>query len=206
MPLDSTYRELTYPDGKLMVAATAPRTRVHGPGTRFSLWLQGCLKRCTGCINPQMLAETSPNAILTTPEELLRQIRQARDSVAQVKGLTLHGGEPTLQARNLAPVLEQLRAETPQMNILMFTGYDLEELRALNNEAVNRLLATVDTVIDNPFEITLFDPLLVRGSTNQKIHHLTDALQGADFSRHWAERILAPDREIQTGVSLTTAQ
>ena len=29
------------------------KTRSLGPGKRFAIWMQGCAKRCKGCINPE---------------------------------------------------------------------------------------------------------------------------------------------------------
>jgi anaerobic ribonucleoside-triphosphate reductase activating protein len=201
---NENFEEIVLADGAVNVAAFLPCVRSHGPGRRVSLWVQGCLKRCAGCINPTMLAAESTESTVMPPKELLRKIHQARDSVSEVRGITLHGGEPTLQARNLAPLLEVIRGETPEMNVLMFTGYPIEFLRALKNDAVNRLLANVDTVIDGPYENANRDSKRVAGSTNQRIHHLTDKLVGSDFTRHGVETVslLSSGELVQTGANV----
>ncbi|MFA6521689.1 MAG: 4Fe-4S single cluster domain-containing protein [Candidatus Gracilibacteria bacterium] len=192
------FKNLTYPESSLSVAAVFPSVKTHGPGNRFSLWLQGCLQRCDGCINQHMQGLEGGN--LMNQQELLEQIRSARDGIWRVRGITLHGGEPMLQASALAPVLEQLHDESPEFNVLLFTGYELAFLREQNSAAINRLLACVDTAIDGQFIAAQQDNELIRGSTNQQIIHLTDTLRNADFSRKGVETIL------RLGANLTVAE
>ena len=79
------------------------------------------------------------------------------------------------------------------MNILIFSGYTLEELKAFNSEGINELLVLTDTLIDGVFLKDQFDNELVRGSKNQRIHHLGDKrLSGRDFARNGRELILHP--------------
>jgi anaerobic ribonucleoside-triphosphate reductase activating protein len=87
------------------------------------------------------------------------------------------------------------------MNVLLFTGYTIEFLRGLGSEAIAKLLANIDTVIDGPFNAAKKDDQLVRGSTNQRIIHLTPALEGADFSRRGTETILdlAGEQMVESG-------
>lgn len=198
-----TYRERVFPDGQIHIAGMHPYTEAHGPGMRFSLWTQECPFTCGHCINPGMIPERSETSRLIKPEDLLFEIRQARDSVMEVRGITLQGGEPTIQARNLAPVLEQIRREDPSMDVLLFTGFELDFLRAQFNEALTRLLDCVDTVIDGQYEHDNRDPELIRGSKNQRIHHLSEAHVGADFGRRGQEeQFSTTGKLIRSGVTI----
>lgn len=178
------YRPTTYPEGKVNVAAFDPTTRAHGPGERFAIWTQGCAINCVGCGNPHMLEAREQD--LMTPEQLIFLIGQAVTCVRPIEGITLMGGEPMEQAQALAPIIEQVRAQHG-LNVLTFTGFTLKKLRALQNEWVNRLLKATDTLIAGPFVQRKLDPSSIVGSTNQRVHHLTDALNGRDFARKHAE-------------------
>ena len=39
----------------LNIANIVEATEAEGPGLRFVVWVQGCLKRCQGCCNPELL-------------------------------------------------------------------------------------------------------------------------------------------------------
>ena len=38
---------------KLISHALIPNSKVNGPGSRTTLWTQGCTKACPGCFNPE---------------------------------------------------------------------------------------------------------------------------------------------------------
>lgn len=195
------YQEITYPNGYINVANFMPFTRAHGPGNRFSLWLQGCLKRCVGCINGHML--NIKTAKLMSKDQILTEIYRARDSVINVNGITLQGGEPTLQARNLMPIIEDVKMKQKNpMNVLLFTGYTIDFLQSLHNQAVNDLLSLSDTIIDGEYEEDKKDYELIRGSTNQKIIFTTDALKTANFKRKAQEYGIENKKE---GISYITS-
>ncbi len=168
----------------LNVAAFEPCTKVHGPGTRFALWLQGCPLRCTGCTNPEML-DVDKEAQRVSPREVNVLIRKAMECVLPMEGITVMGGEPTSQAEALFPVLKY--AQQAGLNSLVFSGFTLGQLRNRRDPAIEDLLGLTDTLIDGPYIAALQDPELIRGSTNQQIIHLTDALERRDFSRRNGE-------------------
>ena len=57
-------------------------------------------------------------------------------------------------------------------DILIYTGYRLEELRALNSESVNGILDSAAVVVDGAYIEDLNDNSVLRGSSNQQIHIL----------------------------------
>ena len=177
------WEDLSRSDGQLNMYRYEVKTRVNGPGERFSLWLQGCLKRCPGCINAHML-EISEVSQLISPEQIVEIITSTRNTVMETEGLTVQGGEPFLQAKNLALLLEILTQELPDFNVLVFSGYTLEELQSFHSEDVSRVLAQTDTLIDGTYQRALRSLSTVAGSTNQRIHHLGKRrLSDRDFTR-----------------------
>lgn len=160
----------------LRVAQTVRCTEAEGPGRRFALWFQGCPLRCPGCCNPEMLSfeggtVASVAAILSQAEEA------ARDE--GVEGITLLGGEPLAHAAGAAVLARALHARG--LTVMVFTGYVLEEARALPDPAVAELLAHTDILVDGPY---LRDQPETRrrwiGSANQRIHFLTDRYRADD--------------------------
>ncbi|MET8751004.1 4Fe-4S single cluster domain-containing protein [Streptomyces sp. NPDC004667] len=163
----------------LNVAATRVGTEALGPGLRSVLWVQGCPFRCAGCMSPDWIPErpARPAEPASLAAELLGDPR--------VDGLTFSGGEPMLQAAGLAEVA-RLAREDRELSVICFTGYRLERLRsAPPSPGVAALLSEVDVLIDGRYVAALDDGRGLRGSANQRIHHLTRRLAdcGYDFAR-----------------------
>ncbi|MFE3325931.1 4Fe-4S single cluster domain-containing protein [Streptomyces sp. NPDC059176] len=162
----------------LNVAATRIGTEALGPGMRSVVWVQGCPFRCPGCMSPDWI-----------PERPARRA-DARELAAEllvdpvVDGLTFSGGEPMLQAAGLAEVA-RLARERRDVSLVCFTGYRIERLRARPpTPGVPELLAAVDVLVDGRYVAALDDGRGLRGSTNQRVHHLTSRLAdcGYDFA------------------------
>jgi anaerobic ribonucleoside-triphosphate reductase activating protein len=159
---------------QLNIAALAGSTHALGPGARAVIWVQGCPLHCRGCIAPEWIPFAP--AMVMTPEELL-----ARLDLDQISGITFSGGEPMEQAAGLAAVARLARA-TKELNFICFTGYRYERLvENPPNEGVPELLAMLDVLIDGPYIQQLNDSLGLRGSSNQRVIHLTSRLQGHDL-------------------------
>ena len=155
---------------KLNVAAVAGRTQALGPGTRAVVWVQGCPFRCKGCLAPDWIP--SDPALLLSPEEILERI-----DLDQITGLTFSGGEPMAQASGLA-ALARLARRKKDLDVICFTGFRYEQLLIHPPDpGVPELLAEVDVLIDGPFVQQLADVRGLRGSSNQRIIHLTPRLR-----------------------------
>ena len=81
-----------------------------GPGLRLVVFLQGCPFRCLYCANPDTIDPASPDAVSTSVDEILKMAVEQKPFFGKRGGITFSGGEPTLQARELIPLLERLRA------------------------------------------------------------------------------------------------
>lgn len=200
-----SWRDTSDVSGDLRVHAIHSFTNVHGPGNRFSVWLQGCLKRCPGCSNQAMLPLESVSQQMISPEQLVADFVKARNSVLNPEGVTIQGGEPFVQAKALSKFLQKLKAADSEVNILLFTGYLLENLRHSVSEDVQSILSLCDTIIDGPFEVGQLDNNLVRGSTNQRLNHETPVLETRDFGRKGREHSFSSGSSeiIETGIKIT---
>jgi anaerobic ribonucleoside-triphosphate reductase activating protein len=161
------------PAGMINVAATCASTRALGPGLRAVVWVQGCPFRCPGCIAPDWIPERP--ARLAAPADLAGELLADPD----VTGVTFSGGEPMAQAAGLAAVIRHARRQR-DLTLICFTGYRLAELRAGRGDpGVPDLLEETDVLIDGRYVAARNDNRGLRGSSNQRVHHLTGRMAGA---------------------------
>jgi anaerobic ribonucleoside-triphosphate reductase activating protein len=159
----------------LNIAASCVGTKTLGPGLRSVVWVQGCPFRCTGCISPQWIPEKDNR--LVTVDILVNELL----ADPNISGFTFSGGEPFLQAAGLASLISTARVKR-DLSLICFTGYRLGDLESLAaNPGIWDLLSQIDVLIDGPYDKELNDNRGLRGSSNQKIHHLTDRLKDYDF-------------------------
>jgi anaerobic ribonucleoside-triphosphate reductase activating protein len=157
----------------LRVAQLVPRTEAEGPGHRFAVWLQGCPLRCPGCCNPEMFAFERGTPVPV--EALVQRVLSTPD----LEGLTLLGGEPFSQPGPAALLCERVRQAG--LSTLAFSGYTLAELHAQAHPDVERLLASLDLLVDGRYERE--QPETRRrwiGSRNQVLHFLTSRYSPED--------------------------
>lgn len=159
----------------LNVAATRVGTHALGPGRRSVVWVQGCPFRCPGCLAPEWIPDRA--ARHAHPAELADELL----ADPGVTGLTLSGGEPMTQAGGLAALVRAARGRR-DLSVICFTGYRLERLRARPPApGVTELLGLLDVLIDGRYVAGLDDGKGLRGSSNQRVHHLTPRLAGCGY-------------------------
>ena len=180
----------------LNVAHYVPGTQRLGPGNRAVIWVQGCHRRCPGCIAPEWL-EFKPNRLIS-PRQLADQILS---KPGIIDGLTFSGGEPMEQAAGLALLAQMTRQQRPDLNIICFSGYRHEQLiNSPPNAGVAALLAEIDILVDGTYIKEQNDGIGMRGSRNQRFLHLSPRMQDVrleDFPRGVEIQI------DETGISLT---
>lgn len=137
---------------------------VLGPGKRAGIWVQGCGCACPGCIVPDSWSDDGG--------EVYSVVELADWVLAQpdVEGITFSGGEPMDQAGVLAELVRLVRQQR-DLGVVCYTGFVLERL---DDPVHVALLERVDLLIDGPYVQTLHADLLWRGSSNQRLHLLTD--------------------------------
>lgn len=139
--------------------------QVLGPGNRIGLWLCGCNRACKGCSNPELWVQHEELEI--DVQDVVSLIRKITES-HKVDGFTFSGGEPFLQADELVVLLSHL---TPiSTDILIYTGYRLEELRELHSKSINSIIDSTAVIIDGAYIEDLNNDSVLRGSSNQQIH------------------------------------
>ena len=134
---------------------------VLGPGRRFVVWVQGCFRKCPGCMSP--VTWDPEGGTLYDTATLAERFRKSGCSE-----LTISGGEPFLQPEALAEFIRF--AGNP--GVIVYTGFLYEEL--LERPDAAALLKVCDMLVDGPFMEDLRDGKNLRGSSNQRAILLTD--------------------------------
>lgn len=143
---------------QIRIAGLVPESFVDGDGIRFAIFMQGCLRNCAGCQNPE--THSLDGGRLMDTDEIISEIKKN----PLLDGITLTGGEPLLQL-DAANELAQA-AKIFGLSVWLYTGYTFEELPP---EAAT-LLENVDVIIDGAFIESQRDlDLQFRGSRNQRI-------------------------------------
>ena len=179
----------------LNIATRIPCTSVEGPGFRYALWVQGCDIGCIGCCTQKLLPFVRRQIISSS--EIVLEIERARE-LHGIEGVTFLGGEPTYQAKGLAEIAASCQLQG--LSVMLFTGFQLGQLRQRNLPGVEFLLRHTDVVVDGPFVADRRDTRRNWvGSENQKFHYLTHryepSIETSDDNRPAIEvRIRLDDR------------
>lgn len=147
---------------KFNIAYIKLSTKTEGPFNRCCIWFQGCNLHCKGCCN-ENLQSFIPNHIVSL-EELISIVNKAKENF-DIEGVTLSGGEPSLQTG-----LIEFNKELHKMNlgIIMFSGLNKIQLS-------QDLVQSVDLLIDGPFiENKLDTKRILLGSTNKNLSFITE--------------------------------
>jgi anaerobic ribonucleoside-triphosphate reductase activating protein len=108
-------------------------------------------------------------------------------SCSNIDGITVSGGEPFEQPAALTQILAAVKASGK--NTWVYTGYPFEDLVSRDDEAIDRMLACVDVLVDGPYKRDQAGLFLFRGSANQRIIRLTDAIPQEELEKNEASRI-----------------
>lgn len=140
---------------------------VLGPGKRVGIWVCGCRRGCKGCSNPE-LWEQRPEYEVTVDGimDLVSRIIESHE----IDGFTISGGEPMDQPEALSQLLPRLLEYSK--DILTYTGYRIEELKARKDPNTDAALSQIAVLIDGEYREEENTDVLLRGSTNQRIHIL----------------------------------
>ena len=164
----------------LRVGHILPNARIYGPGTRYTIWLQGCSLGCKGCWNKQFWPEDSGKKIGV--DEIITEIK-----LLDVEGITLLGGEPLQQPEAVMELIN----ETKKIGktVFLYTGYTKNEMSDLMKECAENS----DILIAGRYVEKLRDlHLRWRGSSNQIIEFPTGV---------YGELDLADVRELEVHIS-----
>ncbi len=80
-----------------------------GPGIRLVIFTQGCQFRCVYCHNPDTQALETKEMKTIETKEIIELLEKERAYFGQTGGLTISGGEPTLQATALIELFKECK-------------------------------------------------------------------------------------------------
>lgn len=135
---------------------------VLGPGNRVGIWLNGCDRNCIGCISPEL--QTYDKSKEVSVNEIVRMIHRID---APIDGFTISGGEPFYNPEALYALVQSLTGICD--DILIFSGYTIEELKEKNEGCIDAVIDTCAALIDGAYVKDLNDGKGLRGSANQRI-------------------------------------
>jgi len=159
---------------EIRLAGVVPESIVDGPGYRLAVFVQGCPHACPGCHNPG--THDANGGYMGDTDEIIAQMGKN----PLVRGVTLTGGEPMLQAAALLEVANA--AKERGMSVWCYTGFTLEALLRENNPDRAALLGAVDVLVDGPYiahERSL--DLLYCGSRNQRLIDMKRTLEAGEI-------------------------
>jgi len=147
----------------MRLAGIIPESIVDGPGVRFVVFAQGCPHHCPGCHNPQTWDIEGGKE--RTMQEIRKMLRKRK---SKLRGITISGGEPFLQAVEMAELARE--AKKIDLDVVTYTGYLYEDLLSLERPGIQELLEVTDLLVDGQFQQELKDiALAFRGSSNQRL-------------------------------------
>ena len=152
-----------------------------GPGIRFVIFLQGCLFRCLYCHNPDTLARIGGHEL--SPQELLKKMLKYKNYFGKNGGLTVSGGEPLLQAKELS-LLFSLVQEAGISTALDTNGYCFDD-------DVKTVLSYTDLVLLDVKHIDSEKHKVLTGQENKEVLFFADYLEKNNIP-FWLRYVLVP--------------
>ncbi len=153
-----------------------------GPGLRYVVFLQGCPFRCLYCANPDTIDAVGESRE-TSIDYIVEQAVSMKPFFGRHGGVTFSGGEPTVQAAALIPLVERLKAAGIHVC--------LDSNGGVWNAEVERLLGLADLVL---LDVKQFNParhLQLTGRENTQTLRTAEWLEqhGHPF---WLRYVLVP--------------
>lgn len=154
-----------------------------GPGIRLVVFAQGCQFRCVYCHNPDTQDLETGEMKLLSVEQILAILEKGRGYYGTNGGLTVSGGEPTLQATELLALFRACKQQ----------GFHtcLDTCGAVFDQTVQQLYDLTDIIL---LDVKHIDPLwhqCVTGANNHAV------LQNAAYREQtgktmWLRYVLVP--------------
>ncbi|MFH7028565.1 MAG: 4Fe-4S single cluster domain-containing protein [Heteroscytonema crispum UTEX LB 1556] len=169
---DPYLTKIEVPAGYLNIMGYIDESEVNGPGCRAVVWVQGCLRECPGCFNPESWS-FEVNQLISIDNLVEKILSNPRNT-----GVTFSGGEPFWQAPALASVAKKVKEAG--LNVMSFTGFTLEKLQSeYAPAAAQALLEQLDILIDGAFieSLAINSPNSPVSSSNQRVHVFNLALK-----------------------------
>ena len=136
-----------------------------GIGSRLCIWFSGCERRCYNCISQDLKIRRKADEIEL---ESVISIMKRGVSEGKITGVTLSGGEPFLQSEAVFSITQFARSL--QLDTLVYTGFTLSELKALD---LSSRLECIDVLVTGEYADSFNNRkerlARLRGSCNQAV-------------------------------------
>lgn len=165
----------------IKIAGIVNDSIVDGAGLRYSIFVQGCPRRCPGCHNPKT------HDFEAGETKFVAELQKQIEANPLLSGITLSGGEPFCQCKPLIALCEAIK--NTELDIAAYTGYTFEELLSEGDPDQMKLLSLCDVLVDGPFVLEKRDLTLhFRGSENQRILNVKQSLKSGKAVLETSER------------------
>ena len=163
----------------LRIAGVQKESIVDGPGIRYVVFTQGCPHHCKGCHNPQTHDFKGGKDV--SIEKIAEDIKKN----PMIKGVTISGGEPFMQAKQVCKLIDDLKDKN--YDVMVYTGFNFENLvdNANEDNGYMDLLERTDILMDGKFvEELKNENTIFRGSTNQRAIECKNSLETGNIVFH----------------------
>ena len=147
-----------------------PNDVVNGRGVCVSFWVQGCARHCPKCFN-ESTWDFKGGTEYT--DHTKWEVIEAISANGIQRNFSVLGGEP-LDPHNINMVNEvvsAVRHAYPDVEIILWTSFELEELLMDYNKTMESILDNINYVVTGPYVDEQRDlSLFWRGSRNQHIY------------------------------------
>ena len=152
-----------------LLADVVPFSWVDGPGNRFTVFLQGCNLDCLVCHNPHTMPLQTPRARSVTVAELVDEVRP---QAPYLSGVTVSGGEATLQAPFVAAWFDALHEDPDTAGLTRF----VDSNGCADDSVWDLLLPRTEGVMLDLKALDLGTHLELTGSSNFSVLRSLDRL------------------------------
>lgn len=151
-----------------LLAEIVPASCVDGPGNRFAVFFQGCDFDCLACHNPHTIPQRKVGtSYLATLDDVIGQLREAEPFVS---GVTVSGGEATLQWQFVRRLFATIKSD-PRLA-------HLTTLVDSNGNATLDVWDALAPVMDGAMiDLKAFDPDLHLELTRRPNHRVLESIR-----------------------------
>ena len=154
-----------------------------GPGIRFVLFMQGCALRCKYCHNPDSWQTTTGRTM--SVNDVLAEIEPFVDYYTRSGGgVTVTGGEPTLQAPFVTELFKACKARWGLHTALDTSGF-------CDYDHVRHLLEVTDLVLLDLKIMDRDEHIALTGRPNERILRFAEQL-AEEEKPMWIRHVLIP--------------
>jgi len=153
-----------------------------GPGLRLVVFLQGCNFKCLYCANPDTIEYQAGTEY--TAESILKMAESQRSFFGKKGGVTISGGEPLLQAKELIELFKLLKEN----------GFNtcIDTNGSVFNESVQELMDYTDLVLLDIKQMNAARHKQLTGTTNSRTLQFSNYLAEKNIPT-WIRYVLVPD-------------